>query len=169
MLNGQDVLVLVWLAAHPGGWTFRGLGNDLGMDPAALHRSVGRLKRAKLLDEDRQLNRSNCEEFLVHGVRYVVPGELGASGRGVPAAWGAEPLRDMLASGADPSPVWSDPSGRHRGPLLEPIADAAPHLAKADSQLAQWLPLLDAIRVGRARERKLASEELAKRIWGSDP
>ena len=167
MLNGKDVLILVWLAAHPGEWTFRGLGDDLGMDPAALHRSVERLKRAKLLGEDRQPNRANAEEFLVHGVRYVVPGELGASGRGVPAAWGAEPLLRMLAPNEDPSPVWPDPGGRHRGPLLEPIAEAAPRLAKADSELAQWLPLIDAIRVGRARERKLASRELSKRIWES--
>lgn len=167
MLNGNDVLVLVWLAAHPGPWTFRALGENMKMDVAALHRSVGRLKSVKLLDSERQLNRANVEEFLLHGVPYVIPGNLGAEGRGIPTAWGVEPLRGALAS-TGPSPVWPSPHGMSRGPVLEPLSEAAVDLVSNDPEMSQWLGLVDAIRVGRARERKLASSELRRRIWGPD-
>jgi len=164
MLNGNDVLVLLWLAAHPGPWTFRALAQEMKIDVAALHRSVGRLKRAKLVDSDRQLNRANVEEFLLHGVRYVIPGNLGAEERGIPTAWGVEPLRGSLAS-SGPTPVWPSPHGTFRGPTLEPVSEVAVDLAVANPAMSQWLGLVDAIRVGRARERKLASSELSRRIW----
>ena len=166
MINGNDVLVLVWLLAHPGGWTFRALGAEVGMDVAALHRSVGRLKNAKLLDTSRQVNRSNVEEFLLHAVRYLIPGRLGPEGRGIPTAWGVEPLRSSLAN-YGPIPVWPSPHGRSRGPALEPVSEAAPDLVASNPEISQLLGLVDAIRVGRARERKLASSELSRRIWGS--
>jgi hypothetical protein len=167
MLNGNDVLVLVWLLAHPGSWTFRSLARDMEMDVAALHRRLGRLKSAKLVDSERQLNRTNVEEFLLHAVPYVIPGDLGAEGRGIPTAWGVEPLRSALA-GSGPSPVWPSPHGTSRGPVLEPVSEAAVDLVSDDPEMSQWLGLVDAIRVGRARERKLASSELRRRIWGPD-
>ncbi len=40
-----------------------------------------------------------------------------------------------------------------------------PRLAERDRDLWEWFALLDAIRIGRARERKLAAELLSERIW----
>ncbi len=165
MVNGDDVLVLLRLAAHPGPWTFRGLGGELGIDPAALHRSAGRLRGARLIDDSRQVNKGNVEEFLIHAVQYVLPGELGASGRGVPTAWGAEPLLSLVSSSED-APVWPDARGAMRGPTLRPIARAAPRLSVSDPELGEWLALVDAVRVGAARERKLAWSEIERRLWG---
>lgn len=164
MLTGSDVLVLLRLAARPGSWTFRGLGEELGMDPASLHRGVGRLRDTHLIDDERQINRKNAEEFLIHAVRYLLPASLGASSRGLATAWGASPLRSLVG-GNDDAPVWPDAHGASRGPSLEPIVEAAARLSKSDPALGEWLALVDAIRVGRARERKLASSEIAKRIW----
>lgn len=158
-------MVLVHLAAKPEPWTFRSLGEALGIDPAALHRCVGRLKTASLLDDGGQVSRSNLEEFLVHGLRFLLPAELGSSGRGMPTAWGAEPLCGMLALDGEPPPVWPEPNGSSRGPVVAPIADNVPKLSKADPGLGEWFALIDGIRIGRTRERKLAADELSKRIW----
>jgi hypothetical protein len=165
MLTGNDTVVLVQLAAKAEPWTFRSLGDALDIDPAALHRSVARLKAARLLDQERQVNQANVEEFLIHGLRFLLPAELGPLGRGVPTAWGAEPLRSKLAPGEEPPPVWPDPNGTSRGPSIKPIGSAVPKLAEADPVLGEWFALIDGVRVGRARERKLAAEELGKRIW----
>lgn len=165
MINERDAVVLVCLAARPSPWTFRSLGRDLDVDPAALHRSVSRLNAARLLGDDREINRSNLEEFLVHGLRYVVPAELGPSGRGFPTAWGAEPLKKLLSAGGQAPPVWPDPQGEARGPVVAPISDDVLRLSKADPKLREWFALIDGIRIGRARERKLAGDELALRIW----
>jgi hypothetical protein len=135
------------------------------MDPAALHRSVARLKQAKLLDERREPVRANVEEFLLHAVRYVAPAEPGPIGRGRPTAWAAPPLVELLAAGDEPPPVWPDPYGKSRGPTVEPVAESVPRLARRDRELGEWFALLDAIRIGRTRERKLAAESLSQRIW----
>lgn len=164
MLNGADIVVLVYLAAKPGPWTYRSLAADLGMDIAALHRSVGRLTRARLLDSERMLKPQAVEEFLVHAVPYLLPAEPGRLGRGVPTAWGAAPLRDMIADDGEPPPVWPDPSGQVRGQSVEPIDDRVGSISRRDPELAEWFALLDGVRIGRARERKLAASELRRRI-----
>lgn len=167
MLSANDIVVLVRLAARPEEWTFRSLGAELGLDPAALHRSVARLEESQLLDGERKPVRGNVEEFLVHGLRYVFPGELGPLSRGTATAWGAEPLVRLIAGGGEPAPVWPLAEGTERGPVLQPIAEAVPKLAAGHSDLREWFSLLDAVRVGRARERKLAAELLRERIWST--
>lgn len=164
MLTGRDATILVRIASREEAWSFRGLARELEMDSAALHRAVGRLKLAGLLNEDRSAARSHVEEFLVHGLRYLVPCQLGPMGRGVPTAWGADPLRGLL-SATDLPPVWPEPAGRVRGPLVEPLADVVPRLARADPSIGEWFALIDGIRLGRARDRALATDELSKRIW----
>ena len=51
-----------------------------------------------------------------------------------------------------------------RGEALKPIYRSAPQAARNDPKLYQCLGLLDAIRAGRARERKLAEKHLHKLI-----
>jgi len=169
VISGIDTKVLVRLVADPEPWTFRSLGEALGMDPAAVHRSVARLKEARLLDGDRRVNRSAAEEFLIHAVAYLAPVEPGALVRGMPTAWAAEPLRALVADDGEPLPVWPDPRGEVRGQAIEPLAEGVIDLSKADPGLYGWFALIDGIRIGRARERKLAAEELSRRIWsGTD-
>lgn len=167
VLTGNDIFVLVRVAAGDRPWTFRSLGVELGIDPAALHRSVARLKHAKLLNEQREANRSSVEEFLIHGLRYLLPAEPGPLGRGIPTAWGAAPLRGLLAAGDEAPPVWPDVNGKVRGHVVEPISDGVPELVASRPDLAEWFFLMDGIRLGRARERQLAAQELRSRIWGS--
>ena len=135
------------------------------MDPAALHRSVSRLKQARLLNGRREPIRANVEEFFVHALRYLAPAEPGPLGRGEPTAWGAAPLAELLAEDGEPAPVWPAPKGESRGPLVEPLAENVPRLAERNRELWEWFALLDAIRIGRARERNLAAELLSERIW----
>lgn len=165
MISGVDIVVLARLLADQEPWTFRSLGDALGMDPAALHRSVARLKEARLLDGNRQVNRSAAEEFLIHAVLYLAPVAPGALVRGMPTAWAAEPLRALVADDGEPLPVWPDPRGEVRGQAVEPLAEGVADLSRTDPELHEWFALIDGIRIGRARERKLAAEELSRRIW----
>lgn len=169
MISRTDIFVLVSVAAKPGPWTYRSLAADLGMDPAALHRSVGRLQRARLLDSERMLNPTAAEEFMVHAVPYLLPAEPGPLGRGMPTAWGAPPLGDMVADDGEPPPVWPDPLGQVRGQLVEPIDNRVVSLVRSDPELASWFALVDGIRIGRAREKKLAAAELGRRILNRKP
>jgi hypothetical protein len=85
----------------------------------------------------------------------------------VPTAWGAPPLAELLAEDGEPAPVWPDPRGASRGPIVKPLAEGVPRLAGRDREIGEWFALLDAIRIGRARERQLAAALLSERIWAT--
>ena len=163
MLSGQDIVVLLKLAGHDRDWTVRSLEGDLGIPRAGVHRSLGRLRSAGLYDLDRRrVNLSQAEEFLVHGVKYLFPPELNGETRGMPTAWAAQPLSEELAPQSDLPPVWPDPEGRQRGIALAPLHPAVPQLARRDPELGERLALIDAIRMGDARVRSLATKRLGQ-------
>jgi hypothetical protein len=165
VLNGQDIVVLLKLAGHGEDWTVRSLEADLGIPRAGVHRSLQRLATAGLYDLDRRrTNLSQAEEFLVHAVKYLFPPELGGETRGIPTAWAAPPLMNELAPQNDLPPVWPDPKGRQRGIAVAPLHPAAPELARRDPDLAERLALVDAIRMGDARVRGVASKLLVERL-----
>ncbi|MFA7336894.1 MAG: hypothetical protein WC028_08890 [Candidatus Obscuribacterales bacterium] len=60
--------------------------------------------------------------------------------------------------------MWPDPQGKARGYQLSPLYGSVPKAASMDSSLYELLALVDAIRDGRARERKLAAEQLHQRL-----
>lgn len=170
MIKGQDILVLLKLCNEPGEWTVRALGDAVGLDPASAHRALARLEEARLIDATRRrVNRSNTREFLLHGAKYAFPPRQGGMSRGVPTAWAAPPLSELLAGVDEPPPVWPDPKGKVRGIAVEPIHENAPAVVGRDRLAAEQLALLDAIRLGDGRIRSLAAEELGKRLRAQPP
>lgn len=131
-----------------------------------MHRALKRLAVARLFDERRQrVNLSQAEEFLLHAVKYVFPAVLEGESRGMPTAWAAEPLASHIASPAGSlPPVWPDARGRQRGLVLRPLHEAVPEAARRDPALGERLALVDALRVGDARAREVASRLLVERL-----
>ena len=66
----------------------------------------------------------------------------------------------MIDAGSEPPLLWPLPEGQQRGVSLEPLHKNAPAAALRDPFLYEMLALIDALREGRARERKLAEQEL---------
>lgn len=165
MLKPQDIVVLLKLAGQRPDWTFERVAADLDLSPSAIHRSLDRAKQAGLYDARRRaVNRVALLEFLAHGARYVFPALRQGEARGVPTAWAASPLADRLSSSKENVPVWPYAQGKVRGIALEPLHPVVPEAAGRDRQLAEALALFDAIRIGNARERALAVEELSRRL-----
>ena len=65
---------------------------------------------------------------------------------------------------ADPPLVWPHPEGEVRGESIEPLYPSAVDAARRDSRLYECLALVDALRIGRAREKKLAIDQLTVRL-----
>lgn len=164
MLKPQDLVVAIKLTlAREQGPTFEELGSDLRMSSAVVFRAVRRLQQARLVRTDRTANARAVLELLLGGARYVYYAEPGAPTRGVPTAHGAPPLRDLVVGDGE-VPVWPDPDGSARGPALEPLHKGVPGAARADPLLYEVLSLFDGIRIGRARERKIAGDEMRSRL-----
>ena len=168
-LSPQDVLVALKLALHPVKErpTYAKLAYDLAMSSSEVHYAVRRAKAARLvheLDSGLSADRRALLEFLIHGVKYAFPAQRGAMTRGTPTGYAAPPLNSEFAPDSDPPPVWPDPDGLVRGMEFRPLFRSVPKAAKNDAKLYEMLALVDAIRDGRARERRLAEKELTKRL-----
>ena len=106
--------------------------------------------------------KNNLLDFVEHGLRYVFPAEPGAIQRGLFTAHSAPPL-DQLVSVNEPY-VWPWAEGKERGQAIEPLHPGVPAACAQDSELYELLALVDAIRLGRAREKEQAVKELRQRI-----
>jgi len=137
------------------------------MSPSEVHAAVKRAQGSRLLHGSELGERPNLgaiEEFLIHGLKYAFPAERGEPTRGVPTSYAAEPLRQVIALGDEPLPVWPYPTGSQRGISFGPLYKQAPKAALRDPVLYEFLALVDALRDGRARERKLAEEMIVSRL-----
>jgi DNA-binding Lrp family transcriptional regulator len=147
------------------------IANDLSLSPSEVHGAIGRLRKSRLLHGPNLKDRPNIsalEEFLVHGLKYAFPAEHGEVTRGIPTSFAAEPLKSEVLMSNDLPPVWPWNEGNTRGVGLEPLYKSVPKAALRDSKLYQLLALVDAIRDGRARERKIAERDLARRLRATD-
>lgn len=167
MLRPQDILVVLRLLLSAEGKreTLQELSVELGLSASQVHAAIRRAAQSRLVDElSREVNRSNLKEWLVHGVKYWMPPQFTTPSRGVPTSIAAPPLNEQFAQGNDLLPVWPHPEGAMSGLGLMPIHPAVPRAAMQNTELHQWLALVDAVRAGRGRERLLAIRELERRL-----
>jgi DNA-binding Lrp family transcriptional regulator len=165
VLKPQDVFVILKLLdASAKEKAFPKLAEALGISASEAHAAVKRAVQSGLVDgETRSVRKEALREFLLYGLRYVFPAERSGVTRGVPTSYAAQPLMAQFAQGELP-PVWPHPEGTARGEGLAPLYKSAPGAALRDPHLYEWLALVDAMRAGRARERKLAAKEIERRL-----
>lgn len=144
-------------------WQQKPLAEALGMSQSEVSQSVARSHYAGLLyGNGKQVMKSALLEFLQFGLAYVFPQKPGPVVRGIATAHSALPLAHQIDSSE--SYVWPYAKGNQRGHGIVPLYRSVPEAALKDPILYELLALTDALRVGKARERKLALEELKKRI-----
>ena len=91
------------------------------------HNATHRLEVAHLVQpHQRAVNKEGLLEFLLFGVPYVFPGDLGPEIQGVPTAHSGPALSDRLPS--IQVIVWPSHKGEARGASLEPLCASAPLL-----------------------------------------
>jgi len=168
VLKPQDLLVVLKLWVRRGEtWTYQSLAQALDMSQAEVHGAAKRARLAGFLVAKELSATPNIlalREFLIHGARYAFPAQLGSLGLGIPTAHAAAPLKHELAVSLDPGPVWPHGEGTTIGLLLDPIYRSVPAAAQEDSRLYELLALLDALRVGRSRERQIAARLIEERL-----
>ena len=167
-LKPQDVVVVLKLLSYGQSRpSYAQMGDELFLSPSEVHGSIQRARQAQLIngpESEAIPNKTAVFEFLVHGLKYTFPPERGAMTRGMPTSYFAEPLNQKISAGNDPPPVWPSPDGMARGYSLKPLYKTVPQAAKGDQKLYEMLVLVDALRDGRARDRKIAEQELRVKL-----
>lgn len=164
-LQPVDIAIACFLGRVPGA-TYASVAEALGVSVSTAHKGSDRLIRSGLLRElGRSVNRRALLEFIEHGVRYAFPTEIGERRRrGVPTAHAGPDLAVQIV--ADEPLVWPDESSDVVGKTIEPLYDKAPALRNRCPDVYAMLADVDAVRVGRARERLLGMQALKKRLYG---
>jgi hypothetical protein len=168
VLKPQDFYVLLALAAcRDQGTTYPELAAFSGLSMSEVHGALKRAEVARLLFFEAKRPRllvPAFREFLFHGARYAFPAMRGSMVAGIPTAHAAPPLNALIASSADPAPVWPSIEGSVRGMAFIPIYPSAPAAALRSPALYENLALFDALRAGNARERALAQQLFEARL-----
>ncbi len=161
----QDVVVALKLALGAGDMSYAAMGKALGMSASEVHAAVRRLIEARLVDsETKKVRVTALRNFLVHGVPYAFPTDPQEVTRGMPTAWAAPAMSGKLSSTDQLPPVWPDPEGKVQGASVHPLYASVPGAARRDPELYHLLALVDALRMGRARERAFAEKEIGEKL-----
>ncbi len=165
-LKGRDIVVLLGaLVEKSYSISTTELAKKLHMSRSEVHQSIKRAQICHLFDPiTHKPRRSALVELLVHGLPYVFPARPGAMSEGVLTAHSAPPLSERIISSSGEKYVWPFKGGGEKGLMIAPLARSVPEIALAAPEMHQLLALVDALRVGRAREKEIAKQELSDRI-----
>ena len=163
-MRPHDIVVLLKIAAKgESKWFMKDLANELGISASEVTESLNRSEQAGLISgKKHMLMKLALLDFLKYGLKYVYPQRPGAMVRGIPTSHSAPPLNKLIVS--EEQYVWPYAEGKVRGQSIEPLHKSVPLASLKDKKLYELLALTDALRVGKARERNIAIEELEKRI-----
>ena len=166
MIKAQDVFVALDLCREEGTMgTYAERGARLGMSASEVHAAVRRLEKARLLDpETGEVRRNPFLDFLEHGVPYAFAERPGEVIRGIPTAWAAPVMADKITGNSELPPVWPDPEGKMQGVTVHPLYRSVPKASLREPGLYDLLALVDALRIGRVRDRKIAKEVLKEKL-----
>lgn len=172
-MKSQDIFLLLKLLSieksgvEGADYSVRQLETVTGISKSELSAALNRCLRVGLAARDRQtneprVNRKALLGFLVHGIKYVFPVKPAELVRGMPTAFAAPIMEGKLMSAGEAICVWPDATGSNKGQAIAPLFKSVPMAAKTDSRLYELLALVDAIRIGNAREAQLAAQMLEK-------
>ncbi len=163
-MSPLDVVVLLKLISlGDQSWNQKSLADALHMSQSEISKSFARSRYAGLLDHTgKKVRRLAFFDFLRYGIACVFPQQPGAVTRGIATAHSAAPLNDTIQSSEHY--VWPSGKGNLRGHSIIPLYPSVVDAVQNDSQLYELLAMVDALRVGRAREKEVAITELQKRI-----
>lgn len=109
--------------------------------------------------------RPALREFLLQGVRYVFPAVHGPERTGLPTAWAHPDVAPLFADGESARAlVWPSDKADVRGESLVPLFANLPAVAARDPRLHHLLAMVDAVRAGGTRERRVVGDALSERI-----
>jgi hypothetical protein len=154
---------------HHDSYSVRALQASLGISKTEVASALKRCQQIGLLrlDPSTQLPRVNSKAllgFIEHGLRYVFPVKPAEMVRGIPTSFSAPVLQGKLMSGGDLIHVWPDAYGTRKGQSITPLFKTVPGAVKKDPRLYEYLALIDAVRLGNAREANLANQLLREKI-----
>lgn len=168
ILKPQDIVILLKIISSDGkykeSWNTVTLSRSLFISQSEISESLNRSVFIGFLERNKKtVYKKVLFDFLIYGIKYVFAVKPGPIVRGIPTAHSAPPLSNMIVSNGD-NYVWEYEKGYLRGQAIEPLYKTVPRAISDNPLFYELLIFIDALRVGKAREREVAKVELEKRI-----
>jgi hypothetical protein len=164
-MRPQDIVVLLKILTYgKKRWTLAEISKALYISLSEVSITLERNRIAGLINQSkRKVNVLALRDFLIYGLKYVFPPQVGASVRGILTAHSASPIKEQITTGND-NYVWPYYKGNKRGFSITPLYENIPKFIESDPQLYEYLVIVDTLRVGKTREEEIAIKELNQRI-----
>ena len=164
-MKSHDIMVLLKIQLWSDGiWTQSKIAQSIGMSQSEISMALKRCELSGLYNSSSgKTIQKSLLEFIIHGLKYAFPAELGSPDRGMPTAHSAPPLVDIIADGGETF-VWPYVNGNVRGITVSPLYTTVPVAAENDLRIYEVLALIDSLRIGRVREKKLAEDLLVQKL-----
>lgn len=180
MLKPQDMLVLVRLLIarkRQEVVTYPQLSQWTGLSASETHASVRRATACGLLTGMLANGvgafpwspaPAACQEFLLHGLKYVFPLEIGVVQRGIPTGTSAPGMNEGSQSVLEGDTwVWPHADGTEKGIGIKPLYRTVPQVVRSDEMLHQAMAALDLLRCSSHRPRRLGENWLKENLLRS--
>lgn len=162
-MKSHDVVVLCRLLIFQNkseSWSYRSLSEMVLLSLGETHASVKRLEEAGIYNKmTRSIIPENASEVLIHGVKYMFPAKIGTISRGVLTAFSALVMKNLISRSNDEY-IWAYAKGKNKGISIKPLSKDVPKAIENTPELYDMLVLIDCLRIGKVRERKLAENLL---------
>lgn len=172
MLSAPDIASLLYLHLHPAD-PYSAMAERLGISKSTAHGSVQRLIKNRLVHRSARAMGTVAQgpalDFLSYGVPYAFAPNIVPVARGVVTGLRALDGGGMNSFAGASALVWPSKLDDQMGVGIEPLVPAAPDIVHRDPPLYRMLAIVDALRVGDAREREVAREALQREFTLSTP
>jgi hypothetical protein len=164
-MRPQDIVVLLKILTYgKKRWTLAEISKALYISLSEVSVTLERNRIAGLVNQSkRKVNVLALRDFLIYGLKYVFPPQVGTSVRGILTAHSASPIKEQITTGND-NYVWPYYKGSKRGFSITPLYENIPKFIESDPQLYEYLVIVDTLRIGKTREEEIAIKELTQRI-----
>ena len=163
-MRPHDIPILIFIALYSDGdFKLMDLHSSLKISLSEISESLKRSRVARLIGTNKRVYRSALLDFICIGLRYVFPVEPGAIVRGFGTSHSAPPLKELIVS-SDEQYVWNSVDGTMKGMDIRPLYPDIPGVCQEYPELYEVLALIDALRIGKAREVNLAKRLLKERL-----
>jgi hypothetical protein len=165
LLEAQDILIwLKFLVARDSELEVPDVAEELCMPCYEVYDAMDRAEKEGVFDLEKRVIRPSGLLKLFRNLPHVLYERPEKMARGMPTALSGPPFSEKYNFKDKDTYVWPDPSGKVRGLAIKPLYHLVPELAKRDSELYEWLNIIETIRVGRRQERVLAFDICQKRL-----
>ncbi|NCI50924.1 hypothetical protein GWC95_13405 [Sediminibacterium roseum] len=157
------VILLAIITKKKDPWLVKDLAAELCISQSEVSESLNRSHFGGLfIPQLRSVNRLTFFEFLKAGLPCVFPTKPGMMVNGIVTAHSHPVMKKRIVSSE--LYVWPELGGKDRGFAIDPFYEKQVLAAKKDDELYKLLAMVDALRVGRTRERTIAAEILNESI-----